>query len=288
MAEPRTRIAITGSHGWIGGAFVRLIGDEGSGEFDVVPIHHATTDDAAALAAVESADIVIHAGGVASYDRVKVVEGMVAQGALLARGLARTNNTVVFLSSIKVYGWARTTDQVCTEEDPVTPSEPFGSAKMVVEDTMRLAALRSICLRISNVYASDCPAKYAFGTMLDTVRREGRMILDCTGESERDFVHLADVLGVLQRIVAWARQEGRPAAPSHRIFNVASGQSVSMMSMARVFERELGATIETRNGRVISSPRFANRAVRDAGFADAFVAPLAGARAILQESRRSR
>jgi UDP-glucose 4-epimerase len=272
-------VLLTGSRGWIGGLLLDRLCLRG---IEVVCLHH-DAPAAAVSAAAERAGVIVHAGGVYTSDRARVVPGNIAQAAALADGCSRARNTVVFLSSVKVYGWASRPGEACDEGAPTDGADAFSRSKRLVESLFTLASHRSFSLRISNAYGRGIPRKYAIGTMIDSTRRDGRITLDCTGASLRDFVHAGDVVDVVERIVAASLSGQDGGAPGHCTFNLSSGRLVSLMDVARVFRRALGAGIETRDGRVVNSPGFPNRRAIEAGFASSFREPLEGVAALLKE-----
>lgn len=278
------RVTVTGARGWIGGGVVRRLEAWG-----LVPlcVAHDSGPGAAADAAAR-ADVVVHAGGLYSNARADFVTGNVEQAVALARGLSKGHGSVIFLSSVKVYGWSRA-QQVADEDTPAPAPDNFSAAKRLAEELFAHAAVRSVLLRISNVYGRGIPAKYAVGTMLESARREGRVVLDCDGSSTRDFVHFDDVVSVIERAVLACLEASAPRSvrlgPGRHVFNVASGQPATLADVAGVFHEQLGAEVQLRGGTPVSSPRFANGKIIESNLAGAFTSPLEGVRALLRDWR---
>jgi nucleoside-diphosphate-sugar epimerase len=294
---------LTGAGGWIGRAVLARLAEDG---MNVVCVSHRA-DPAEISREADAADVVVHAGGVYSNDRVDFVSGNVEQAVAVARGCSKVKNTVVFLSSVKVYGWATSEAPVGADGDgdgdgdggdgggdgntrtttlPARGLDRFSAAKRLVEDLFAAAAHRSVVLRLSNVYGSGVPAKYLIGTMLATARREGRVRLDCDGTSRRDFVRLTDVVNVIRRVVTAHRCDAaQPLPPGPHVFNLSSDKLVSLGEIAAVFADVLGTTVEIGSGPARSSPRVPNGKLIRARYGATFVDPLDGIRALLQQWR---
>ena len=58
---------------------------------------------------------------------------------------------------------------------------------------------------------------------------------------------------------------------------------VTLAEVARLFVELLGCAVETRGGKPVSSPAFANRKVIDARYIDRLTDPLPGMRSLLEE-----
>lgn len=244
------KILCTGTRGWIGGMILEALSDTGE-------VHTVSCSDEMSVVteAAQWADMVIHCGGEYTNDRGRFVEGNIEQAVALAKGCAKTNNTVIFLSSVKIYGWAWSDGYVCTERDVGAANDQFGRAKLIAENIFADAATRSVMLRISNVYGEGVPAKYAIGTMLKSTKEDGEVVLNCNGESARDFVSVHDVVGVVVGVLESIRGA---TARSSEVINVSSGELVTLNDVAGMFETVLGTKTIRKNGRVLSSPGYAN------------------------------
>lgn len=277
MTVNHARILVTGAGGWIGRAVVARLRDNGMN----VRCAHRTTAEVDLANEAAASDVVIHAGSGYSNARRDVVEGGLAHVIAVARGCARTENAVVFLSSAKVYGWAPDSSEHgrdCNEDSMCRGADHFAVGKLVAEEVLSSAAQRCIVLRISNVYGRDTPAKYAFGTMLLSAMTRGRIKLDCTGESRRDLVHFDDVVTIIEAATSAAL---RDETPGRRTYNVASGRLTSLIEVANTVAEATDAVVETVGNVPISSPSLMNCRVRQAGFIDRFIDPTDGVRELM-------
>lgn len=273
------RLLLTGAGGWIGRRLHARLLEHGH---DVRVVRHNTPgEEVSAQAAL--ADVVVHAGGRTEGSRAELLEGNVRQALELAQGCARTENTVVHLSSAKVYGWDPTGQAVCAEDAAIVLSDDrYSASKKIAEDVLSVGAAGSVLLRISNVYGEGIPARYIVGQMLDTASRDGRIEIECSGASRRDFVHLDDVVGVVERVVARALAE--PVAGRH-VYNVSAGRQLTLLDVAHQFAELLRTEIRTGHAPPRLAPSLPNdkalRTIATAGFRD----PVDGIRETLQRWR---
>lgn len=248
------KILCTGASGWIGGRVVKALSEVHS---DDVQIVDHRSEMFVVTEAAQWADIVIHCGGEYTNDRSRFVEGNIEQAIALAKGCSKTSNAVIFLSSVKIYGWAWSDGYVCTERDCGAANDRFGRSKLIAESVFADAATASTFLRISNVYGDGVPEKYAIGTMLKTTKTAGEVVLSCNGESARDFVHIDDVVRVVVGAVGKVRHSLATDEYSD-IVNVSSGELITLNNVADIFKLELGTETVRKNGRVLSSPGYSN------------------------------
>jgi nucleoside-diphosphate-sugar epimerase len=270
-------IFVTGARGWIGGGVVRTLAARG------LKIATATYEESLDSVAEKAAraKVVVHAGGVYSNARDKYVEQNIEQCVAVAKGAAKTANTVVFTSSVKVYGWQWSDDHVCDESDGGPAIDDFGRGKRMMEELFGVTAVRSLSLRIGNVYGPGSPTRYALGKMVHDAKTSKVMTLTCDGSSLRDFVHIDDVVKVICTAVLQSLHFD-PVLPSHTAYNVVSGQRITLLQAAEVIQRYIPSAVQCKNGRVIHGPAMSNQRVRDIGFIDEFIAPIPGLESYLQ------
>jgi len=144
---------------------------------------------------------------------------------------------VVFASSAAVYG--EPASLPLKETDPARPLSPYGAAKSLSEQILaqhaRTYGLAALSLRFFNVYGKRQNPRSPYAGVISIFAerlRSGRPLTLCgDGRQSRDFVHVDDVA----RIVA---QAADPAVPGG-VYNVCSGQSVSLLDLVAALEEIL-------------------------------------------------
>jgi UDP-glucose 4-epimerase len=146
---------------------------------------------------------------------------------------------LVFASSSAVYGAIAATPKA--ETLPTVPTSPYGIQKMAgelyVSSWYTLYGLETVALRYFNVfgpgqdprggYAAVIPRWIAAALASEPVTIYGN------GEQSRDFIHVSDVVAI--NLVAAAH----PAAAG-AVFNVGTGQSSTLLTLADEIGRAVG------------------------------------------------
>jgi UDP-glucose 4-epimerase len=250
-------ILITGGAGFIGshladrltvdGATVRVLDDLSSGRPENLP---------------KTAELLV--GDVADAEAVQRashrVEGIFHLAAITTRALAERTRTrqvnatgtahvldaaagapgretipVVYASSAAVYG--DNTALPLTETAVPRPLSPYAIDKLASESFAqaagRLRALPSVGLRFFNVYGprqNPCsPGSGVISIFAERAARGDTVEIHGDGEQTRDFVHVGDVVDAL--LCAW--RLARSGASRGEVFNVCTGQAVSITQLAR-------------------------------------------------------
>ncbi len=218
----------TGRREWVpaGATFYELdIADPSLGElfaahrFDVVN-HHAAQVSVARSVADPVGDA-----------RTNILGSLALLGFAVRSGVRR----FIFASSCAVYGQA---DRRPTPESaPAEPRSPYGLAKRVVEDYLRLyrelTGLEWVALRYANVYGPRAKPHTEAGvvTVFATAMLRGeRPTIFGDGRQTRDFVHIDDV--VTANLLALDRGEG--------VINVGTGRETSILELYRMLAGIIG------------------------------------------------
>ncbi|WGF89899.1 NAD-dependent epimerase/dehydratase family protein [Marinivivus vitaminiproducens] len=162
----------------------------------------------------------------------------------------------LFLSTRKVYAPAGP-GLPLPESAPLGPADAYGRGKLALERA--LAAVlgeRLTVLRLANVFGFEAGrARRTFaGIMLDSLRSEGRIVLDVAATTARDFLPAAAFARILARLVD---------APPGGVLNVGSGTGQELGRIAAcVIEGYGSGRIEVlsdreRDGFVLDTTRLA-------------------------------
>ncbi|WP_265112367.1 NAD-dependent epimerase/dehydratase family protein [Halosolutus halophilus] len=251
MEEPQltdASVLITGGAGFIGSRLahalvadneVTILDDFSSGRPDRVPDAAAVVEsdirDRKAIAeAVRNVDVVFHQAALVSVaESVRdplVSHRQNATGTLNLLEAAREQDArVVFASSAAIYG--RPTRIPIAEDDPKTPTSPYGLEKLTADHYARLYnelyGLETIALRYFNVYGSGQQTNDYSGVIsvfVERARNDDPLTIFGDGEQTRDFVHVDDVVQANLR-AATTKQVGRA-------YNVGTGTRVTITELA--------------------------------------------------------
>jgi UDP-glucose 4-epimerase len=144
----------------------------------------------------------------------------------------------VFVSSIAVYGAA---PLPFTEKTPPSPEDPYGIAKLAVEQDLRAASrmfgLRHIIFRPHNVYGerqnlSD-PFRNVIGIFMRQVLRGESCTIFGDGSQTRAFSYVGDIAPVIARAT-------RVAGANGHIFNIGADRPYRVDAVAQMVQDALG------------------------------------------------
>jgi UDP-glucose 4-epimerase len=119
--------------------------------------------------------------------------------------------------------------------DRLEPNTPYGISKLAAESYARLLFPNSIVLRLGNVYG---PRQVPLGEnqviahMLEHFEEGKPFYIHGDGNQERDFVYVEDV--------AEAFLQAAESSSSPGTYNVATGNSISIMKLAEMFAAQYG------------------------------------------------
>lgn len=149
-------------------------------------------------------------------------------------------DSFLYLSSTRVYAKSVATN--CSDEfgitvNPQDPSDLYNISKLMGEslclqypsNTVRVA-------RLSNIVGEKC--NFAGKNFLDSIvseaLRTGKVYFQTAAESEKDFLSISDLMGLIPRVALYGRS---------RIYNLASGINISNRQIAAALKQELGITV---------------------------------------------
>lgn len=158
---------------------------------------------------------------------------------------------IVFSSSAAVYGTP--TSDLVTESAAVHPESPYGESKLIGEwlladQTVAHPQTRTVSLRYFNVVGSATDEVYdssphnlfplVIEALIDgrTPRINGEDYPTPDGTCVRDYVHVGD-LAISHAVAARSMMEGRPL---HRVYNLGSGEGLSVKQIMDAMRRVTG------------------------------------------------
>ena len=171
---------------------------------------------------------------------------------------------VLFASSAAVYGVG--SDQPLREDDPPAPAAPYGVSKMAaeryVEVYARLYGLRAASLRLFPVYGPRLRAHVIYDLMRKVRDNPAELVIEGDGTQVRDFVHVSGAVEAFLTVAGGAPLGGE-------VYNVASGEPVTIRDLAGMISERMGA-----------QPRFVYSGLVAAGVSQRWSADLSRLRAL--------
>jgi nucleoside-diphosphate-sugar epimerase len=150
-------------------------------------------------------------------------------------------DSLLYLSSTRVYARAADAD----EATPIPalssdPSDLYNLSKLLGESACLSAQRPGVRVaRLSNVFGADFSSENFLNSVLrDAVTRK-RVVLATSLQSEKDYVHVDDVVRVLEVI---ARSGSEP------IYNVACGRNTTHREIADALQAATGCEISVADG----------------------------------------
>lgn len=185
---------------------------------------------------------VIYAIGLTADFRQRPFETVQAHVSLLAELLQRADfDSLLYLSSTRVYGRATSGN----EDAPLTvlaqdPSDLYNLSKLMGESLCLHGGRSGVRIaRLSNVVGGDDADSDNFVPSLLRAAQSGHIELKTAEESTKDYIHIDDVVELLQRIAVGGQ---------HRVYNVASGQQLRHANWTRRLADLTGCSVGTAPG----------------------------------------
>jgi UDP-glucose 4-epimerase len=144
----------------------------------------------------------------------------------------------LFLSSAAVYG--NPVSLPVAETHKPAPLSPYGYHKLqcelLCEEFARVFELPTLSVRIFSAYGPGLRRQVVWD-ICERVLTNGALSLHGTGNESRDFIHAADIARALNRLADFAPCQGE-------VYNVASGEEVTIAALARAVVIALDAKVE--------------------------------------------
>jgi UDP-glucose 4-epimerase len=175
---------------------------------------------------------------------------------------------VVFASSAAVYGTPRTLP--IAEDANISPISPYGASKAAAELYLgsfeENHGIEAVSLRYFNVYGPRQTASQYAGVISIFAKRaldQQPLQIFGDGSQTRDFIFVSDVVD--------ATMASLEATPENRAFNIASGNEITILELAKAIQRITGSRSELefcppRSGDIARSVADTTRAAKELGF----------------------
>jgi nucleoside-diphosphate-sugar epimerase len=168
--------------------------------------------------------------------------------------------SILYLSSTRLY---RRNEAPAREEDslrlnPADPEDLYDLSKAVGEALVLSLGEKGRVARLSNVVGPGQDRTF-LAMLIQEARATGRITLRTASESSKDYLAVEDAVALLARIALAGR---------HRLYNVASGVSVSHGEIAGAIARHFGGEVRVAPGApTVAFPRIdIGRIVSEFGF----------------------
>ena len=260
---------VTGGAGFIGshlvdalvarGEQVRVLDDLSTGRRENLPaevefLAGSVVDRATVAEALDGATTVYHLAAMASVAKSLedplLCHAICATGTLNVVDVARKVGVkrIVYAASSSAYGSA--SDPAGQgEETPLHPLSPYAAAKLAGEHYLESASasygLESVRLRFFNIFGprqrADSPYSGVIAIFTGLLTAGKTPMIHGDGLQSRDFVYVENCVDAI--LLA-----GTTPGVSGRVFNVGTGQGVSVMELVTALNRVLGTDIAPEFG----------------------------------------
>jgi UDP-glucose 4-epimerase len=227
------RIGVTGAKGFIGTHLLSALKKQGT----VVILHRrkGLPGKQELKRFVADTDLFFHLGGVNRDTSEKIINGNIIGTSQLLESIlnnGKSSARLIFASSSQVYTLANSKTLI-TETGKAIPDTVYGVSKQSAENLIRKSGIPFVILRMSNVYGPGCRPNYnsVVATLCYRAIKGLPLVINGDGQQCRDFVYIEDV------VRAFMLAGFEPLAGLTKIFNVSSGQMVSLKKIVKQISR---------------------------------------------------
>ena len=229
-----TSAMVTGASGFIGRSLVERLRGEGW------TVREWRQDVREIGGCAEGAEVVFHLAAVARHDSFsgavhEAYEVNVTGTQAVLSYCRRVGARCVLASTSAVYGPSDGAQPI-DESAPVEPRSPYGISKWLAERACHRYALddgvQATMLRFFNVYGAGQHPAFLVPYVVYSLTHGGRITLRMP-HAVRDFLYVDDAVDALLAA-------SRPARDRFRVFNVGSGQGVTVTDLVGAAERVFG------------------------------------------------
>lgn len=190
---------------------------------------------------------IIYCIGVTADFRSRPFDTVRAHVCRLLEVLERTEfDSFLYLSTTRLYkGAPSTEEEVDLRVNPLVPDDLYNASKIAGESVCLSCNRPNVRIaRLSNVYGEDFASTNFLSSVVQDAVSDGHVILRTTMDSEKDYVSVDDVVGVLPKIA----RSGK-----YRVYNVASGTNTTNRELMANIQGETGCTVEVAEDAVTST-----------------------------------
>lgn len=226
---PERSAVVTGGSGFAGRHLTALLKLRG---WNVTQLSRTTGVDVADAAAVAAAihaaepDAVFHLAAIVDTVTTPSVDELVRVNVggtqAVVDALAGSDVRLVFSSSAFVYGATTPEEQPVSETQPLRPLTPYGESKVAAE-AIALTHPNAVVARSFQHTGPGHVGAYALPDWAEQLARDARQISTGNLDVERDYLDVRDVAAAYLALAECTAPE--------RVYNVASGQPVSMRAL---------------------------------------------------------
>jgi nucleoside-diphosphate-sugar epimerase len=205
--------------------------------------------------------VVFYCVGLTADFRTRPLETVEAHVSLLQRVLRQGRfERLVYLSSTRVYlGAADTGEDQALCAQPGNPDDLYKLSKLMGESLALHSGRPCVVARLSNVVGgtNGNPDSFVYSLLRDA--RKGQVILLSDPRTAKDYVHIADVVQLLQRLSQGSQ---------HRIYNIASGFQLTHSQWLTSIKAKTHCAVTAEVGvpTVTNEPIQINRIASEFGF----------------------
>ncbi|MFL5981174.1 MAG: NAD-dependent epimerase/dehydratase family protein [Gaiellaceae bacterium] len=224
------RYTVLGATGYIGSHLVAML--ERAGAEVLAPSRGSSGWEA-------DCGRIVYCIGLTGDFRSRPLDTIRAHVSYLADVLERARyESFTYLSSTRVYvDVERAAEDESLHVAPERSDDLYNLSKLVGEALcLRCAGENARVVSLSNVYGDPAPPHTFLSEILESASERQEVVLRDHLDSEKDYVHVDDVVQLLRQISDSGRE---------RIYNVASGANVSNRALLDVVRRETGCRIES-------------------------------------------
>ena len=169
-------------------------------------------------------DVVIHLAATSNNNQLdNLIDNVVSSVNVFEACEKNKVPWVIFASSAAVYG---NQNKIVTEMDITNPSNVYGSSKQYIENIMLTYSFNKTILRLSNVYGDG--GRGVLNRFTYCVKNNIPIKINGDGTQIRDFIHIEDVLGFLEFILAKQIQG---------LYNVATGIPTRIVQLCSLIDK---------------------------------------------------